>query len=489
MIRALFSRMGELVYCTVMTDRETGRCRGTGRVEFATPEMAGHAIKGLNGTDFNGRCLTVRAFEDTGPQRHRGVDGLAGAGCDPRKIFVGGISRDMDIEQLRGHFAHCGDIVFACLFTDRETGRSKGAGKIEFATQEAAQRAIAELSQSQIDGRPITVKALETVPLLSGRQRSDAFGHVGHRPRADSDGRTLFVGGLSSNTTTDVLRGFFARCGKVSSVTIFTDHDAGRPRCAGKVQLASIEAAQHAIAEMSGSELDGHSITVHLMGETPVLGERLPEVPGSRPNSRLPGCERLGNRGGAQGCTVFVGGLRWDTDEGSLRDHFSQVGVVSFAQVFMDRGTGRSRGAGKVQFVTADAFRIAIEELNGSELDGRTITVRVMEERGSSQRSLSMQTPERAGRQVLQPRQEPERAQQPPLTEKLVATLLRHRPRDAPDEGGWGQGPADAFDGPQPMTFADDIDGRVRGGVWRVHGGVGVDVCDADPVTDCPTDF
>jgi len=41
-----------------------------------------------------------------------------------------------------------------------------------------------------------------------------------------------------------------------------------------------------------------------------------------------------------------------------------------------DRDTGRSRGAGKVEFANGDAMNAAIDRFNRTELDGRTITVR-----------------------------------------------------------------------------------------------------------------
>lgn len=57
--RTYFSGAGNLVSATVITDRETGRSKGFGFVEYATPEEANKAIEMFNGKDFEGRKLTV----------------------------------------------------------------------------------------------------------------------------------------------------------------------------------------------------------------------------------------------------------------------------------------------------------------------------------------------------------------------------------------------------------------------------------------------
>jgi RNA recognition motif-containing protein len=71
---------------------------------------------------------------------------------------------------------------------------------------------------------------------------------------------------------------------------------------------------------------------------------------------------------------VFVGGLSFDTDSTGLRNAFANAGDVVDAKVIQDRETGRSRGFGFVTFGSSDAVTKAMN-LNGTELDGRTIKV------------------------------------------------------------------------------------------------------------------
>ncbi len=72
---------------------------------------------------------------------------------------------------------------------------------------------------------------------------------------------------------------------------------------------------------------------------------------------------------------VFVGGISWNTDEDLLRETFGRCGEVTEAKVITDRETGRSRGFGFVSFSDSDGVSKAISELDGTELDGRSIKV------------------------------------------------------------------------------------------------------------------
>jgi len=73
-LNALFQPYGEVESARVITDRETGRSRGFGFVEMADDEQALAAIEGLNGSDYQGRPLTVNQA------RPRAAGGPGGGG-------------------------------------------------------------------------------------------------------------------------------------------------------------------------------------------------------------------------------------------------------------------------------------------------------------------------------------------------------------------------------------------------------------------------
>ncbi len=79
---------------------------------------------------------------------------------------------------------------------------------------------------------------------------------------------------------------------------------------------------------------------------------------------------------------IYVGNLSYDTNDAGLRAAFEAYGEVSSAQVIMDRDTGRSRGFGFVEMPSDEEARAAIEALDGSDLDGRSIKVNQARPRG-----------------------------------------------------------------------------------------------------------
>jgi cold-inducible RNA-binding protein len=79
---------------------------------------------------------------------------------------------------------------------------------------------------------------------------------------------------------------------------------------------------------------------------------------------------------------LFVGGLSWDTNDAGLRAAFEGFGEVVEAVVINDRETGRSRGFGFVTFASEDEAQRAAGEMDGREIDGRSVRVNIAEERG-----------------------------------------------------------------------------------------------------------
>ena len=73
------------------------------------------------------------------------------------KLFVGGIPFSTTDDELRELFAQHGEVESARVATDRETGRSRGFGFVEMVTDEAGQKAIDALNNTDFGGRTIKV--------------------------------------------------------------------------------------------------------------------------------------------------------------------------------------------------------------------------------------------------------------------------------------------------------------------------------------------
>ena len=72
---------------------------------------------------------------------------------------------------------------------------------------------------------------------------------------------------------------------------------------------------------------------------------------------------------------LYVGNLSFGTTDEDLQRLFSQVGSVESVSMVTDRDTGRSRGFAFVEMSSKSEGEAAIAKFNGSELDGRSLTV------------------------------------------------------------------------------------------------------------------
>jgi RNA recognition motif-containing protein len=159
--------------------------------------------------------------------------------------------------------------------------------------------------------------------------------------------------------------------------------EAGRSKGWGIVEFGAPEEALAAIASLNGSELAGRKLLVredredrdvkaHHAGGGGAEGERRERPPRER-RPRPPREERPEASSGLQ---VVVQGLPWAYTGDDLRPLFAEFGEVTGAEVVMGRD-GRSRGYGTVRFADAAGAAAAIAGKHGTDLEGRTLTVKM----------------------------------------------------------------------------------------------------------------
>ena len=83
---------------------------------------------------------------------------------------------------------------------------------------------------------------------------------------------------------------------------------------------------------------------------------------------------------------IFVAKLNFNTSESLLQDAFTRFGEVDSVKIIMDKMTGKSKGFAFVEMPNDDEAQEAINELNDTELDGRTIVVKKAEPRENRDR-------------------------------------------------------------------------------------------------------
>jgi RNA recognition motif-containing protein len=107
-----------------------------------------------------------------------------------KNIFVGNLSFNTNEDELRQLFEPHGQVDRVSIMTDRDTGRSRGFGFVEMASNEDGEKAIAALNGSQVGGRTINVnEARPKTERSSGGGGGYGGGGGGGRDRGDRGGR------------------------------------------------------------------------------------------------------------------------------------------------------------------------------------------------------------------------------------------------------------------------------------------------------------
>ena len=75
------------------------------------------------------------------------------------------------------------------------------------------------------------------------------------------------------------------------------------------------------------------------------------------------------------GNKLYIGNLPYSVNQQTLQDTFSKCGTVESVNVITNRDTGQSKGFAFVEMSSSNEAQKAIQEINGSSLDGRAITV------------------------------------------------------------------------------------------------------------------
>ena len=74
-----------------------------------------------------------------------------------QNLFIGSLAYATTDDGLKAHFEQIGEVASARVITDRETGRSKGFGFVEYTDEANNQKAVDELNGKELDGRAINV--------------------------------------------------------------------------------------------------------------------------------------------------------------------------------------------------------------------------------------------------------------------------------------------------------------------------------------------
>ncbi|KAL8710661.1 MAG: hypothetical protein Q9225_007257 [Loekoesia sp. 1 TL-2023] len=248
------------------------------------------------------------------------ADALASSIDDVSKgnLFVGNLSWNVDEEWLAREFEGIGEIKSARIVTDRESGRSRGFGYVEYVNPSDGVKAHKQMKDSIIDGRTINLDfadAKKDSKAAGGYQeRSNKYGDQTNEPST-----TIFCANLAFGATEDDVSNAFGEHAPVTAVRIPTDMNTGQPKGFAYVQFSTIEEATTAFEAMAGASINGRSIRIDYATQKPQNGGggrgggrgrgRGGFDRGGRGGGRGRGGSDRGGRGGGRGGSTNRGGF------------------------------------------------------------------------------------------------------------------------------------------------------------------------------------
>lgn len=177
-LRSAFSRFGELEDCRVISDKQSGRSKGYGFVLFRSRSSALRALRRPQ-LQIGGRLAFCHlaasgpappASQSQNPSSNANTNSNSNSGTTsnasgssaqpdnmPRKIFVGNVHADVDVDRLYEYFAQFGEIEEGPLGFDKSTGKPKGFALFVYKSVDGARRALEDPVRN-FDGKMLNVQ-------------------------------------------------------------------------------------------------------------------------------------------------------------------------------------------------------------------------------------------------------------------------------------------------------------------------------------------
>jgi len=335
----IFKSVGTVASIRVCRDAITRHSLGYAYVNFTNYVDAERALDTLNYTPIKGRpCRIMWSHRD--PSLRKSGQG---------NVFIKNLDKSIDNQALYDTFSDFGNILSCKVVTDSK-GNSKGYGFVHYESKEAADQAI-----NKVHGMLLNGKIVYVGPFIPKKERI---------PGSDPDRYTnLYIKNLDINYTEEDLRRDFEVFGTVQSAVLMKNQKG----TVAFVNYENHEDAKKAVDALNGKRLGGSEREIYV-ARAQKKGERDSMLKKLRD-------ERAQKY---QGVNLYVKNLDDSVNDPKLQEAFANFGGITSCKVMVDE-KGNSRGFGFVCFSKADEASRAINEMNGSMLEGKPIYVALAE--------------------------------------------------------------------------------------------------------------
>lgn len=288
----------------------------------------------------------------------------------PKTLYVGNLDASVTEVFICTLFGQIGEVKGCKII--REPGNDPYAF-LEFTNHSAAATALAAMNKRVVLDKEMKVN-WATSP--------------GNQPKTDtSNHHHIFVGDLSPEIETHILRDAFAPFGEISNCRIVRDPQTLKSKGYAFVSFVKKADAEAAIQAMNGQWLGSRSIRTNWSTRKPPTNTRGPNE-GAPINKRVkqPTFDEVYNQSSPTNSTVYCGGFTSNViTEELMQSTFSQYGQIQDIRVFRDKGYAF------IRFMTKEAAAHAIEATHNTEISGHTVKCFWGKENGGSENQVCKQ--------------------------------------------------------------------------------------------------
>uniref|UniRef100_A0AAY4C2C0 Polyadenylate-binding protein n=1 Tax=Denticeps clupeoides TaxID=299321 RepID=A0AAY4C2C0_9TELE len=264
------------------------------------------------------------------------MNAAAAASYPMASLYVGDLHPDITEAMLYEKFSPAGPVLSIRVCRDMITRRSLGYAYVNFQQPADAERALDTMNFDVVKGKPIRIMWSQRDPSL----RKSGVGNV-------------FIKNLDKSIDNKALYDTFSAFGNILSCKVVCDENGSKGYAF--VHFETQDAADRAIEKMNGMLLNDRKVFV------------------GRFKSRKEREAELGAKA-KEFTNVYIKNFGEDMDDGRLKDMFDKYGKTLSVKVMTDP-TGKSRGFGFVSYEKHEDANKAVEDMNGTELNGKTVFV------------------------------------------------------------------------------------------------------------------